>query len=58
MENKYLFDESKKTFYRLKPNMSFDVSNIGANLGSLKNNLFDVNSLLIPMKRFNDIMKE
>ena len=57
MESKYILDENKKQFVQLKPNVKFDLQNVHAQQPQRYNN-FDKNSLLIPMKKFNDILRE
>lgn len=55
MENKYIYDETKESFIRLKPNVKFNLKNL-ENHEKLEE--YEKNSLLIPMKKFNEVLKE
>ena len=58
MENKYFFDESRELFVRLKPNVKFNLQNLETKEKSGKSEDYEKNSLLIPMKKFNEVLKE
>lgn len=60
MEKKYIFDENKQEFYRLKPNTHVSISDIKQKKEDHKINetIYDKNILEIPMKKFNDILKD
>lgn len=58
MENKFLFDETKNTFIRLKPNTHFDLANMKEVANNLNHDLFEKNMLLIPIKKFNEVLRE
>lgn len=55
MENKYFYDEAKELFIRLKPNVKFNLENLER---QEKTEEYEKNSLLIPMKKFNEVLKE
>ncbi|CAD8051496.1 unnamed protein product [Paramecium sonneborni] len=55
MENKYFYDETKELFVRLKPNVKFNLENLER---QQKTEEYEKNSLLIPMKKFNEVLKE
>ena len=58
MEGKYLLDEPKKRFVRLKPDVRFELSEIKEVVARLNHDLFDKNVLLIPIRKFTDVLRE
>ncbi|CAK72470.1 unnamed protein product (macronuclear) [Paramecium tetraurelia] len=55
MENKYFYDQTKESFTRQKPNVKFNLQNLES-LEKLEE--YEKNSLLIPMKKFNEVLKD
>jgi hypothetical protein len=58
MESKYLLDEQKKSFMRLKPDVKFELGDVKGVLARLNHDLFDKNVLLIPIRKFTDVLRE
>jgi hypothetical protein len=56
MESKFIFSADRSTFVQLKPDVHFDLAMPYPK--PTNSHLWDKNSLLVPMKKFNDILKE